>query len=69
MAERHFTIHTQVLNIQLPFKLYTFLYITKNLILHSFILTFTTTIPVTPTKTENYLPSDDPSITNKSLWL
>ena len=63
MAEPYFTIHIQVLNIQLPFKLNTFLYIT-NLILHPIILTFTTTIPITPTNTENYLPSDDPNVPN-----
>ena len=45
------------------FKLYTFIYVTK-IILHSFILTFTSTVPITPHNTENYLPSDDPNTTN-----
>ena len=35
-----------------------------NLIIHSFIFTFTSTVPITPTNTENYLPSDDPNVTN-----
>ena len=63
MAELYFTTHTQVLNIQLLFKLHTFLCLT-NLIQHSFILTFTSTIPKSPTNTENYLRSDDPNIPN-----
>ena len=63
MLESYFTIHTQVLNVQLPFKLHTFIYIT-NLILHSFIFTFTSTLPKTPTNTEKYLLSDDPNFTN-----
>ena len=63
MAKLYFTTHTLALNTQLPFKLYTFIYLT-NILLHSFLLSFTSTIPITPTNTENYLPSDDPNITN-----
>ena len=51
------------LNTQRPFKLPIFVYIT-NIVLHSFIIPFTYTIPITTTDTENYLPSDDPNITN-----
>ena len=63
MAEWCFTIYTQVSNTQLPFKLHTILYI-SNIILHSFIPTFPSTIPITPTDTEHYLPADDPNIPN-----
>ena len=34
------------------------------MILHSHLFTFTFSIPITPSDTENYLPSDDPNITN-----
>ena len=34
------------------------------MILHSHLFTFTFSIPKTPFDTENYLPSDDPNITN-----
>ena len=47
MANLYFTIHTLALNTQLPCRLYTFIYITK-ILLHSFILTFTSTISATP---------------------
>ena len=30
-------------------------------------LTFTSTIPITPTNTENYIPSDGPNITNQMV--
>ena len=63
MARLCFTTHTLALNTQLLFKLYTFIYIT-NILLRSFILTFTSTLPITTTNTENHLPSDDPHITN-----
>ena len=63
MARLYFTTHTLALKTQLPFKLLIFLFIT-NIVLHSFILTFTSTIQNTPTNTENYLPFDDPNITN-----
>ena len=63
MAKLYFTTHTLDLNTQLPFELYTFIYIT-NILLHSLTFTFTSTIPITPPNTENYLPSDDPNITN-----
>ena len=63
MAKSSFTTHIPVSNTQLPFKLHTFLYIT-NFVLHSFILTFTSTIPTTSTDTEDYIPSDIPNITN-----
>ena len=63
MAKSSFVTHIPVLNTLLPFRLYTILYIT-NLILHSHLLTFTFSIPITPSDTKNYLPSDDPNITN-----
>ena len=63
MAKSYFATQIQVLNRQLPFKFSTFLYITI-IVLLLFILTFTSTIPITPTNTENYIPSDDPVITN-----
>ena len=36
----------------------------SHLILHSYLFTFTFSIPITPSDTENYLSSDDPNITN-----
>ena len=63
MAILSFVTHTPVLNIPLPSRLYTTPYIT-NLILYSHLFTFTSSIPITPPETENYLPSDDPNITN-----
>ena len=60
--------HTAVLNTLLPFSLYTILYIT-NLILYSHLFTFTSPIPITPSDTETYLPSDDPNITNLMVSL
>ena len=54
------------LNIPLPSGIYTILYITT-LILHSHLFTFTFSIPITPSDTENYLPSDDPNITNLTV--
>ena len=63
MAESSSVTHIQVLNIQHLFKLYTTFYIT-NLILYLHLFNFTFSIPITPPDTENYLPSDDPNITN-----
>ena len=63
MAELSSVTHTQVLKIQHPFKLYTISYIT-NLILCLHLFNFTFSIPLTASDTENYLPSDDPNITN-----
>ena len=63
MAKSSFVTHTPVLNIPLPSRLYTILYKT-HLILHSYLFTFTFSILITPSDTENYLPSDDPNITN-----
>ena len=57
------TTHIPVLNILPPFKLYTTFYIT-NLVLYSHLFNFTFSIPITPSDTEIYLPSDDPNITN-----
>ena len=57
----YFTTHILVLNIQRPFILHTFFYST-NIVLHSFILT--STVPISPTDNENFLPSDDPNNTN-----
>ena len=63
MAKSVFGSHTQVLNILPPFKLYTTFY-TTYLILFSHLFNFTFSKPLTPSDTENYLPSDDPNITN-----
>ena len=63
MAKSYFVTHTPVLNIPLLSRLYTILYLT-NLVLHSYLFTFTFSIPITPSDTENYLPSDNPNITN-----
>ena len=63
MTRLYFLTHILVLKTQPPFKLYTFVYIT-NVLLHSFIQTFKTTIPITPPNTEDYFPSDDRNITN-----
>ena len=62
-ARLYFITHTLVLNAQPLFELHTFIN-TTNIVHHSFILTFTSTIPITPTNTENYFPSDDPKFTN-----
>ena len=62
MAKLHSVTHTQVLNILPLFELFTTSYITTlKLYLHSFNFTFS--IPITPSDTENYPPSDDPNIT------
>ena len=53
MAEPYFTIHTPVLNRQLPSNLHTFFYKT-NIVLQSFILSFTSTITISPTDKENH---------------
>ena len=63
MAKLSFITPTLVLNKQHPFKLPIFIYLT-NVVLHSFTLPLTYTIPVTTTNTEHYLPSDDANITN-----
>ena len=63
MAKSYSVTHTQVLNTLPPFELLTTSYITI-MILYSHLLHFTFSIPMTPSDTENYLPSDDPNITN-----
>ena len=63
MAKLSFVTHTLVLYIHLPSRKYTIRYIT-NLILYSHIFTFTFSISITPSDTENYLPSDNPNDTN-----
>ena len=63
MAKLHSVTHTQVLNILPLFELLKTFYIT-NLILYLHLFNFTFSIPITPSDTENYLPSDNPSITN-----
>ena len=63
MAESSSVTHIPVFNIQHLFKLYTNFYIT-NLILYLHLFNFTFSIPITPSDTDNYLPSDDPNITN-----
>ena len=51
------------LSTQHRFRLYPFIYIT-HLILHTFLLPFTSPISVTSTNSDNYLSPDDPNITN-----
>ena len=63
MAKSPFVTHIPVLSFLPPFKLYTTSYMT-HLILHSHLFTFTFSIPITASDTENYLTSDDPKITN-----
>ena len=63
MAKSHSVTHTQVLNILPLFELFTTSYITT-LILYLHLFHFTFSIPITPSDTENYLPSNDPNITN-----
>ena len=63
MAKLSSVTHIPVLNKQHPFKPYTTFYIT-NLILYLHLFTSTFSIPITPSDTENYLPSDDPNFTN-----
>ena len=63
MAKSPSVTHTPVLNVLSLFNLSTTFYITSLILyLHSFNFTFS--IPITPSDTENYLPSDDPNITN-----
>ena len=63
MAKLSFITPTLVLNTQRPFILPIFIYST-NIVLHSFILPLTYSIPITTNNTENYLPYDDQNITN-----
>ena len=63
MAKMSILTRTMVLSTQPPFKLPKFNHFI-NIVFHSFILPFTYTLPITPSNTENYLPSDDPNITN-----
>ena len=62
-GKSHSVTHTQVLNILPLFELFTTSYITT-LILYLHLFNFTFSIPITLSDTENYLPSDDPNITN-----
>ena len=63
MATLSSVTHTLVLNIRHPFKSYPTSYITTIILfLHFFNSTFS--IPIVLPDTENYLPSDDPNITN-----
>ena len=63
MTESHSVTHTLVLNILHLFELFTTSYITT-LILYLHLFNFTFSIPITLSDTDNYLPSDDPNITN-----
>ena len=63
MAKSYSVTRTQVLNTLPLFELFTSSYITI-LILYSHLFNFTFSIPIPPSDTENYLPSDDPNITN-----
>ena len=64
MAKSHSVTHTLVLIILPLSELFTTSYITS-LILYLHVFNFTFSIPITPpSDTENYLPSNDPNITN-----
>ena len=63
MAKLSFITLTLVLNTQRPFELPIFIYFT-NTVLHSLKLPLTCKIPIAIANTENYLPSDNPNITN-----
>ena len=63
MAKSHSVTHTQVLNTLPLFDLFTTSYLTI-LILYLHLFNFTFSIPITPSDTGNYLPSDDPNIKN-----
>ena len=63
MAKSHSVTHTQVLTILPLFELFSTSYITT-LIHYLHLFNFTFSIPITPSDTENYLPSDDPNTTN-----
>ena len=63
MAKPYSVTRTQVLNTLPLFELLTTSYITI-LILYSHLFHLTFSIPITPSDTQNYLPSDDPNITN-----
>ena len=63
MAKPCFTTHFLDLNTQLPFRIYVFLVLT-NILLYSYLTTSTSPIPISPTNTDDYLPSDDPNIKN-----
>ena len=63
MAKLSFVTHIQDLNILLLSRLYTTLYIT-NLVIQLHLYNLTISIPITPSDTDNYLPSDNPNITN-----
>ena len=67
MAKSYSVSRTQVLNILPLFELLTTSYITS-LILYSHLFNFTFSIPIAPSDTENYLPSDDPNITNLIVY-
>ena len=63
MAKLLSVTHTLVSNIPLLSKLYSMLHLT-NIILHFYLFHTTLSIPITSSDTDNYLPSDDPKITN-----
>ena len=63
MAILSFVTRTPVLNIPLLFRLYTILSLT-HIILHIHLFHLVSLIPITPSDTANYLPSDDLNITN-----
>ena len=63
MAKLSFVTHIQDLSILLPFRLCITLHKT-NLILYFQSYNLTLSMSIAPSNTENYLPSDDPNITN-----
>ena len=63
MAKSSFTTHILDLSTQLPFKFCVSFYKTT-ILLYSYLITSTFTIPISPTNPDIYLPSDDPNFTN-----
>ena len=66
MATLSSVTHIPVLNKQHLFKLFTTFYITT-ILLYLHLFNFTSSIPITPSDTENYLTSDDSNITNRMV--
>ena len=67
MAKSYSVTQTKGLKYTTSFELPTTSYITI-IILYSHLFNFTFSIPITPSDTENYLPSDDPNITNLMVF-
>ena len=55
------------LNTQLHFRLNVFLYITT-IVFYSYLITSETSVSISPTNIDDYLPSDDPNFTNLMVF-